>query len=136
MAEQEILHFRDWRLSKRHRDVYGRDCPMVDIDFLVVEYGHCTPRALVEYKHASPVGLSVIKETAGLRTEKALADMAGLPAWVAFYRPYIWDYKIYSLNDKARAIFGPGEYVYLCERAYVEKLYQVRGYPFPQGERI
>lgn len=35
-------------LSNRHRD-YGWDCPVVDIDFIVVNHGQV--RGLVEYKH-------------------------------------------------------------------------------------
>jgi len=37
------------QLSDRHRQ-WGDDCPMVDLDFLMCEYNHGVPVAIVDYK--------------------------------------------------------------------------------------
>ena len=130
MASEEILHFRDWRLSERHRDFYGEHCPMVDLDFAVAEYDHSLPVALVEYKHALRRKESV-REDAGIKTFRSLADMAGLPCWVAYYRPDGWSYQVVPLNAGAKAIFGDDDFIPLTETEYVEALHKVRGREVP-----
>lgn len=130
MASEEILHFRDWRLSERHRDWYGEDCPIVDLDFAVIEYDHCTPVALVEYKHALR-RFETLRETAGIKAFRALASMAELPAWVAYYRPEGWSYQIVPLNPAARTVFGNDDFISLTETEYVEALHAVRGRVVP-----
>lgn len=132
MPDKEILGLRDWRLSERHR-LWGGDCPMADLDFVVTEFDNCRPMALVEYKHCSPSGHSTIKETAQIKTIRALADMACLPAWVAFYRPWTWSFKIAPLNDKARILWQDAEdYIIVTESEYVETLYNLRGRRLPK----
>jgi hypothetical protein len=133
MARDEILHLRDARLSLRHRYYYGPDCPMIDLDWIVAEYASRTPAAIIEYKHASPGGNSRPRENANLDTFRALATMAGLPAWVAIYRPASWSYKVFPQNAAACVLVGvgPGAHRYMTEREYVELLHRVRGVPTP-----
>jgi len=49
-VRQERTGWRDQELSLRHR-MWGWDCPMVDLDFLGLEYDTKKPACLVEYKH-------------------------------------------------------------------------------------
>lgn len=130
MAATEIMGLRDWRLSERHR-AWGLDAPACDLDFMLIEYDSAVPTALTEYKHCSPSGHSKVVENASLRAFRTLAHMAGLPAWVAFYRPWSWSFKVYSLNDAARAIWGADEYVIRTELEYVTALYRLRDRSLP-----
>jgi len=130
MAATEIMGLRDWRLSERHRQ-WGWDTPSCDLDFVLIEYDSAMPKALAEYKHCSPSGNSKVEENASIRAFRMLAHMAGLPAWVAFYRPWSWSFKVFSLNDAAREIWGAEEYVVLTELEYVAALYRLRGRSLP-----
>jgi len=49
LNDEEVIKHQ-LALSDRHR-LWGTNCPMVDIDFLVTEYDHAKPKALIEYKH-------------------------------------------------------------------------------------
>ena len=40
----------DRELSDRHRK-WGHECPATDIDFLLNEYNHGIPVAIIDYKH-------------------------------------------------------------------------------------
>lgn len=42
MSLMERTGWRDERLSRRHRE-WGFDCPMVDCDFIAVEFDHKEP---------------------------------------------------------------------------------------------
>lgn len=130
MAEKEIMGLRDWRLSQRHRE-WGGNAPAFDLDFILAEYDMAKPVGLAEYKHHSRAGLSYVREDASIRTLRALADMAALPGWVAIYKPCSWSFKVYCLNDRARAVWGDAEYTILTEREYVRGLYRLRGRTLP-----
>ncbi len=128
--KEEQLGWRDARISQRHRNFYGIDCPMTDIDLVAVAYDRAAPVALIEYKYARQT-IHRFNNTSNVRALTRLADMAGLPAWVAYYRVHSWSYQIIPLNDKARVLFGNEPFISLCEDEYVEILYQVRGRKMP-----
>lgn len=132
MASEEYLHFRDWRLSKRHREFYGTDCPMADIDMIVIAYDRAVPKALIEYKHSCRQ-IERLRETTGVQAVRSLADMAGLPAWVAYYNPRTFVYQIVPLNKQARDLFGNEELIELVEADYVSVLYKLRERELPEG---
>jgi hypothetical protein len=53
-----------------------------------------------------------------------LADRAEIPFLVAWYWPDSWAFRVYPMNDLARAHFEDPED--LTERAYVQRLYRLR----------
>ncbi|MBR1437912.1 MAG: hypothetical protein IJ587_05180 [Synergistaceae bacterium] len=125
-VRQERTHWRDEELSLRHRD-WGWDCPMVDIDFLALEYdkGHAT--AIVEYKNehaklANPKHPSY----------KALAELgnkAGIPVIGCRYKSDFTNWRAVPLNRVALAVLPkPRE---LSEAEWVRFLYGIRGREMP-----
>jgi len=118
---QERTGWRDEELSKRHRK-WGWDCPVVDIDLLMVEYNFGKPIALVEYKkHNAPAPML------NHPTYKALCELANadkLPFFIAVYWPDIWAFKIIPVNDISKKYFNPD--VTYTEKQYVESLYSLR----------
>lgn len=120
---KERSGWRDEWISRRHRDLYGRDCPALDLDFMLIEYDTAEPRALVEYKdehamfridHPSIVSLSKL----GTRAE--------IPAFVCVYsKIHGKDWKITPLNLEATAFVK--ETTSMPEARWVEILYLCRG---------
>lgn len=123
----ERTGWRDQALSERHHK-WGLDCPMVDIDFLAVEYDRLLARAIVEYKHerAKP-------QTWNMPSFQVLADLgnrAKLPAFAVRYKGDFSDWYIVPLNPTAEKLTRR---THMTEREWVMLLYELRGRPMPDG---
>ena len=120
-VREERTGWRDEALSRRHRE-WGWDCPMLDIDFLVVEYDSGKAIALIEYKHEmSP------EQRSSHPSYQALIDLgnkAGMPVFAVRYAEDFSWWRIVPLNSEAR---GVTEVTTLTEREYVALLYKLRG---------
>jgi hypothetical protein len=122
----ERTGWRDAELSKRHGS-WGFNCPAVDLDFVMMEYNHGKPCALVEYKHvnARPVDPS----RATYRALIALADGYSdgpLPCFIARYNPSDWSFIVTPLNDRARAHYAHCDGDILTEQRFVRSLHLLR----------
>lgn len=123
-VRKERTGWRDERISKRHRK-WGFNCPAVDLDFLMVEYNHGLPVAIVEYKHHC-----ARMPNTRHPTYRALRDLAdnyaghGLPFIVAFYWPDIWAFRVKAINESALKWFDKD--AHMTEREYVTRLYDIR----------
>lgn len=128
----------DLAFSDRHREVYGCNMPMSDIDFLGIESDRFMPRVLVDYKRASGAspkfhGTVVPPE---YRPIVLLADNSGLPAIIAQYwtdRHYA--FRVQALNQTAASMLwvpgSPravvGSFRDWAEYEYVAWMHYVRG---------
>ena len=93
-------------ISNRHRK-WGFNCPAVDLDFLMLEYNHGKPCALVEYKHRRAA--TVNPSHATYRALVALADGykdGPLACFVAIYNPDDWSFRVIPLNESAKAHYA------------------------------
>jgi len=122
-VRQERTGWRCQKISARHRE-WGYNCPAVDLDFMVAEYNHGLPVALIEYKdiHARE---PVLEQP----TYKALAALANgyekpLPFLIVFYCPDDWWFRIIPGNDLAKRIYE-GRTI-LSEQRFVRSLYELR----------
>ena len=121
-VKTERTGWRDEGLSRRHRS-WGWDCPMLDIDFLALEYDKGRASAIVEYKneHAAP-------QFASHPSYQALIDLGSRAELPVIGCRYNDDYSLWRavpLNDKARE-FLP-ERKTLSEYEWVSLLYKIRG---------
>jgi len=122
----ERTGWRDSELSKRH-GAWGFNCPAVDLDFLMMEYNHGKPCALVEYKHTNA---KVVDPSHA--TYKALIDLADgyktspLPCFVARYDPSDWSFEITPLNERAKSHYSHCIGVKLTEQRFVRSLHLLR----------
>lgn len=126
MIQQEVrterTAWRDEGLSRRHR-TWGWDCPAVDLDFLLIEYTHNQPVALIEYKNEHAVTIDF--QSSGYQTLKNLANKANLPAFsVRYADDYSW-WEVVALNAQG-VTWVQGKQL-LTEPQYVELLYRLRG---------
>ncbi|MBQ3454982.1 MAG: hypothetical protein IJG36_00975 [Synergistaceae bacterium] len=121
-VKQERTFWRDAGLSQRHRQ-WGWDCPMMDIDFLALEYDKGEPAVLVEYKneHAETQYASHPSYQALIK----LGNKAGLPVIACRYSDDYTKWRVVPLNAKA-AEFVPESKI-LNEYEWVNLLYQIRG---------
>jgi len=122
----ERTGWRDAEISGRHR-LWGFNCPAVDLDFVMMEYNHGKPCALVEYKHerAEPFN----PRAANYRALVALANgyaPGALPCFVAVYDPADWTFIVHPLNDAARNHYCTSDAVYMSEREFVRELHLIR----------
>lgn len=118
--------WRDEAISGRH-GCWGFNCPAVDLDFVMLEYNHGKPCALVEYKHfnAKPPNVS----HATYRALVALADgYSGgpLPCFIATYNPDGWTFRVLPLNAAARKHFNHCLNKVLTEQRFVRGLHLLR----------
>jgi hypothetical protein len=119
--------WRDQALSMRH-GFWGFNCPAADLDFVMVEYNHGKPCAIVEYKHkfAKPPDIT----HATYRALVALADgysPGALPCFIATYDPEDWSFVVTPLNKAAKDHFRhvkQGER--LTEQRFVKGLHMLR----------
>ncbi len=103
----ELLGFRDEWISNRHRS-WGKNAPMVDIDFLVVEYDSCIVRAVVEYKCAiRDDGLPTPPpdfSRANYKTLINMADRLGIPMFAVYYDRARITFRVFPANGWARRL--------------------------------
>lgn len=131
-VRQERTGWRDKELSERHRH-WGFDCPVADVDFLLVEYNHRRPSAIVEYKHFWALSnLPEIRQGDNYQPIRELADQRTppLPFFIAVYWPVRWAFRVYPANRAALKYF---RYPYedMTERQFVSRLYRIRGTEAP-----
>lgn len=137
-AKAERTGFRDEALSRRHR-LWGWNCPMMDVDFLVIEYNKLMPCAIIDYKCEK----DMLSSEAGYSVLKNLGDMAGLPSFWVRYKMDLTEFSINPINDAARNIryrgldgtskqmFQGNKSQKLTEIRYVGFLYWLRGAIIP-----
>lgn len=117
----------NWRcagISQRHRQ-WGFNCPSVDLDFVMAEYNHGAPVAVVEYKHRLAEEPNLNHPT--YRALRRLADgyvNGPLPFLVAFYCSDEWWFRIIPGNQAAADFYGG--YTILTEQEFVGSLYHMR----------
>jgi hypothetical protein len=126
MTGYERTGWRDEQISNRHRE-WGFNCPSVDLDFVMVEYNHGAPVAVVEYKHHKS-SLPVSREHPSMRALGQLygADGKQLPLLVAYYWPDMWAFRFRAYNERAVSIFETGNWIDCSERQWVGVLYGLR----------
>jgi len=125
-VRQERSGWRDMALSERHRE-WGFDCPMVDIDFLVVEYDSAKAKAIIEYKHelAKPAN----PKDASYRALRNLANKAQLPFFAVRYTEDFSNFLVVPLNKLAKSFLAKRED--FDELDFVSFLYRLRGRSIP-----
>lgn len=143
-ADAETRMRYDRQLSDRHLRWWGDNCPAVDLDFLMCEFNHAVPVAIVDYKYwaADP-------EKTNERTYETLGGFYNkhgdqLPFIVARYWPDTWAFKVLPVNSAAQGWFldrfdtshsAGGDWLALTEREYVEALYVLRGDVLTAGDQ-
>lgn len=130
-VRQESTGWRDEWISKRHRS-WGMDCPATDIDFLMVEYDHREPVALVEYKTLGSLDqIGVDRALLDHYPVSKLATLAGLPSLIVGYDSGDATFRVKATNAVAEhignvdALLGSRWWA-LSERDYVRLLYLMR----------
>lgn len=132
MTANERTGWRDEALSLRHRE-YGQNLPAIDIDFMLIEYDHEEPKALVEYKneHAQPINVS---KSPSILAMTNLANRAEIPAFLVRYADDFSWWKVLALNDRA-ALYLTDNLQIMDEAEWVSILYAVRGKQISEAER-
>lgn len=131
----ERTRWRDQEISSRHR-AWGMNCPAVDLDFVLLEFNHGIPVAVVDYKHCAKANpLEDLNEWA-VKAMSALFNERGenLPFFVARYWPETWAFKVLAMNDAARAVL-PGRWTPMTERQWVTGLHRLRRRALTIGDR-
>lgn len=126
MSKMERTGWRCEHISQRHR-VWGYNCPAVDLDFVVVEYNHGLPVALIEYKDRRAQ-----KPDTTHPTYKALASLANcyspgaIPFFIAVYCPDEWWFTVHPINVAAKNYYKTGHSATMTEQQFVRSLYLMR----------
>jgi len=124
----ERTGWRDLALSERHRR-WGMDCPMVDVDFLAVEYDRGLPKAIVEYKEAHAQKQWSLHPS--FKALQILGTRANLPVFAVRYASDFSCFRVTALNAAAKAHVPRA--TDFSEYGYVALLYRVRGRAMPDG---
>lgn len=127
-VKEERTGWRDEKLSARHR-LWGWDCPAIDLDFLMVEYNHGKPSAIVEYKneHAEPQ----YRAHPSYQAIIALGDCSNIPVIAARYADDFSWWKVTPLNSAAYSLVPQQKTI--NEEEWVTILYQLRGLRIPEN---
>ena len=126
-VKSEVTNWRDLDLSKRHRE-WGFDCPAVDVDFLLIEYDMCEPKALIEYKRDTAAPFK-----SGHPTYKAINKLchnAGIPFFVVIYDSLFSWFKVIPHSAHAK-LYYQNKKSMLTEKEYISFLYDLRGRSVP-----
>lgn len=123
---KERTGWRDSDLSERHGH-WGFNCPAVDLDFVMMEYNHGKPCALVEYKHKN-----ARQPDPSHATYKALVDLADnyapgpLPCFIATYDRETWSFTVLPLNQRAKDYYAKFIGKTMTEQQFVKSLHLLR----------
>lgn len=132
MLEQQVrverTGWRDLALSERHR-LWGMDCPMLDVDFLAVEYDLGLPQAIVEYKEAHAQKQWSLHPS--FKALQILGTRANLPVFAVRYAADFCSFRVTALNALAKTYVPHA--TDLSEVGYVSLLYRIRGRAMPSG---
>lgn len=124
-VKEEVTHWRHEELSARRR-LWGFNLPLVDLDWLHLNFDHSEPIALFEYtlrKYRSGTEATMI-------ALKRLGEMSGLPAFLVFYTKQLDSFRVRGLNAEAAKRLGNQERVF-SEKEYVSFLYALQGRSLP-----
>lgn len=135
-VREERTGWRCEQISRRHRQ-WGYNCPCVDLDFMVAEYNHGKPVALIEYKEKRAAPPSI-----GHPTYKALVALAdgykhgAIPCAIVFYCSEKWWFEILPLNEAAKVWCGEKTGIKLSEKRFVTGLYMLRKTVLTEQDKI
>ncbi len=124
-SRKERTGWRDQALSEKHRE-WGYDLPMVDLDFLCLEYaggGKLKLAALIDYKAGLERGVDNWADSIYL-VQHQLAEKAGLPFFIVKYDAREWYFLIHPVNALARLFCNEGQR--MSETAYRAFLQSLR----------
>jgi hypothetical protein len=121
-VKPERSGWRDLAFSLRHR-AWGYDAPLVDIDFMVVEYDRREPVALISYKREDALPDS----PANLEAFRRLGAKACLPTFEVRYASDFARFQPISLTVQAQQLMRGFEGCSMPELEYVQWLYWLRG---------
>jgi hypothetical protein len=98
------------------------------MDFLLLEFNHGVPVAVVDYKHFAKVDPLADLHDSAIKALSGLYDERGenLPFFVARYWPTTWAFKALAINERARQWLPRGEWVPMTEKQWVTGLYRIR----------
>lgn len=128
-VREERNHWRNQAISERHR-LWGFNVPMVDIDFLVIEYSAGKTKAIIEYKHECEAVDFTVPNDRGMHPKSYsalnnLANRAWLPFFVVVYSDDFKSWKVYPRNMWAKEYLK--QEVTMSEEEYIIFLYKLRG---------
>lgn len=131
-VKEERSHWRDEALSLRHRN-WGWNAPMVDIDFLVVEYSAGKARALIEYK--SETAKIDFENNKSFDALSDLANRADLPFFIVQYDNILFSwFMVYPLNQRGKSVLKT--VTKMTELEYVCFLYDLRGFELAPSSEV
>lgn len=136
MSAEERSGWRDEALSLRHRlwGVAGtsENLPMVDLDFLLIEYDKARPVGMIDYKFRdAPADVPDEPDHPSYRAVAWLADGRSLPFAIVFYRKDPWQFSVQPVNAAARTLYLHPRKL-LDERTFIRSLWAMRGRPVPE----
>jgi hypothetical protein len=121
------------KLSERHLNWWGDACPATDMDFLLNEYNHGIPVAIVDYKHHSANLDNTNRASYRAVSHLYNAKHQQIPFFIARYWLENWAFKLFAVNDSARnrlVTHQPrlvmDQWCSLTEQQYVRVLYRLR----------
>lgn len=125
-VRQERTGWRCQAISERHRR-WGYNCPAVDLDFVVAEYNHGKPVALVEYKDRRFSSANTAQQTYDALAALADGYINGpIPFLIAIYDPEDWWFRVQPINERARNYYKHCLDEALSEQRFVRSLYLMR----------
>lgn len=131
MSREERTGWRDEDMSNRHR-TWGHNCPMVDVDFLALEYDLAEPVALVEYKATDMLPFAHASYKALRKLAQGYKNK-GIPFFVVRYWHWgdeKWAFEVYPQNKAAYAYMHQHQPDYagemMTEKQWVTILYHLR----------
>jgi hypothetical protein len=107
--------------------MWGFNCPCVDLDFVVAEYNHGLPVALIEYKDKHARAPDTGHPT--YQALRALADGYGcgpLPFFIATYCSDLWWFRVLPMNEAAQRHYAHCVGERLSEQRFVRSLHLLR----------
>jgi hypothetical protein len=94
-------------ISTWHRD-WGHNVPMVDIDFLAIDYDREKPVAIIDYKeHSKPLAkvIADLRDCSNDRTLRNVADRLGVAYMVVRYWDRVRAFQVFPRNERAKTIY-------------------------------
>lgn len=130
----------DRMLSERHYE-WGQDCPAIDLDFMLIEFNHGVPVAVVDYKyHAADISRTnqrAYEAISRLHNE----DGRQIKFFIAKYWPETWAFRVLPVNESAKTwAFNHSDrwegWCDFTEQGYVRVLYKLRKDALSRGDEM
>lgn len=128
-TKPKLTQYNDEKISNRHRQMFGKNMPFINFDFVGMHYDNGIVTDFVEFKHCNIKEIK-LNQSNYLGLQDA-ADKLGVPFFIIIYDDTNWSYYMMQFNKNPNVKKWCPSPRIIREKDLVKGLYKIRGRSCP-----